>query len=138
MIGKRLARGVAAGVGLAVVGCVVIYSGAKIAQPFIILRQQGIEIAALEQRKQSLAEQQPTLEVSLRYYLSEDGKRQLRHEQGILDPGERFVRLLPAERFGPKAVSPSERPSTSARMRAAARRMGHHAKAGLMGWLGLR
>jgi len=138
MIVKRLARGAAAGVGLAVVGCVVIYTGAKIAQPAVILHQQGVEIAALEQRNHSLAQQQPTLEVSLRYYLSEDGKRQLKHEQGILEPGERFVRLLPAERFGPKAVSATEGPSATARMRAAARRMGHRAKAGLMGWLGVR
>ena len=138
MIGKRLARGVAAGVGLAVVGCVLIYSGAKIVQPFVILRQQAVEISALEQRLEDLAQREPPLLASAPYYRSEDGKRQLRHEQGILDPGERFVRLLPAERFGPKAVSPTERPSTTARMRAAARRMGHRTRAGMMGWLGVR
>jgi hypothetical protein len=138
MIGKRLARGVAAGVGLAVVGCVLIYSGAKIVQPFVILRQQAVEISALEQRLEDLGEQEAPLVASVPYYQSEDGKRQLRHEQGILDPGERFVRLLPADKFGPKITSPTERPSTTARMRAAARRMGHRAKAGLTGWLGVR
>jgi hypothetical protein len=138
MVIRRLARAVAAGVGLAVVGSVVIYSGAKIAQPFVILHQQGEEIAALERRNRDLAEQERMLLASVRYYRSTDGKVELRHEQGILDPGERYVRLLPAERFGPKVVSPPERPGTCARIKAAARRIGRRAKAALQGGLGIR
>jgi hypothetical protein len=138
MIGERLTRAVLAGAGLAFLGTGGIYTGVKIPQPFLILHQQRVELGDLESRDQWLAEQERALLSDLIYIRSKDGLMQVKHEQGLLGQGERYVRLLPAEKFGPKTVAPPEQPSKSARIRAAARRLGRRVKAAVLDRLGRR
>ena len=128
-----MARATLAGVGMAILGTGAIYSGVKIPQPFLILHQQKHEISTLQQRDRALARKERSLLASLYYYRSHDGKAQLRHEQGALEPGERYVRLLPADEFGPnRAPAAADKPSAGARLRSGARRVGHWAKTELL------
>jgi len=123
VITARVVRALLAGVGLGTIGSAAIYSAAKISQPVALLYGQRTELAGLDARAGDLASEEQRLQARLRYFSSEDGRTQRMHELGQLLPGERFVRLLPAERQS-EAAAKKAQPEATDRVRAAGKRLG--------------